>query len=89
MELKRDNDLEVMLIRFFNMQTGLSLRVKNETNLRAVAVALSEVDYSVPRVKEHIKEWVANTDKEVINSDDDVLFNCLAAISKEETEESA
>ena len=87
MGIKRDNDLEVMLIRFFNMQTGLSLRVKNEANLNAVAVALSEVDYSVAKVKEHIKTWVENTDPEVIHSDDDVLFNCLASINNEVTEE--
>ena len=86
MEVRRDKELEVMLIRFFNAQTGLSLRTNNEANLKAVAIALNEVDDSVPAVKEHIKKW-AEANPEAIQTDPDVLFNCLAAISKPNTED--
>lgn len=86
MEVSRDKELEVMLIRFFNAQTGLSLRTNNEANLKAIAVALDEVDGSIPEIKRHIKTW-AEAHPEAIKTDDDVLFNCLAAISKPTTED--
>lgn len=83
-ELERDNDLEEMLIRFFNAQAGLSLRTKNEANLKAVAIALSEVNGSIAKVKKHIKTWVAENPDAI--ELDDVLFTCLSEIKTEEPE---
>ena len=70
-----------MVIRFFNMQTGLALRSGSEDNpsssINRTLETLEAVQGDVTFVKNHIREYVKNTPKEDIR-----LADCLATCRK-------
>ena len=72
-----------MLIRFFNLQTGLALRCGSEdnpsSNINVTLRALDEADGDVVYLKNHIKKYVQDK-PEVIS-----LYDCMVSVRKKES----
>lgn len=72
-----------MLIRFYNMQAGTSIRINNEGNQQVIIDKLNE-GAKVADLKNHIRKWVAENPNKA--KDNYCLTNCMVdfEIAKEE-----
>lgn len=59
MAVRNVSEATKMLIRFYNVQTGCSLRATGETNNRIAEECLARAGYDVTVVKNHIRKWVS------------------------------
>ena len=58
--MERNAELEKMIVKFYNVQTGCSLRADGVANMNAAYECLNAVDGDVVKVKNHIRKWVAD-----------------------------
>lgn len=58
--MERNAELEKMIVKFYNVQTGCSLRADGIINMNAAYACLNAVDGDVVKVKNHIRKWVAD-----------------------------
>lgn len=58
-KMERNSELEKMLIKFYNVQAGCSLRADGENNMLAAAMAIDKAKGDVVSVKTHIRSWVS------------------------------
>lgn len=56
--MENRNEVASMLIKFYNMQTGLRLKSENAANQNAMLMALDKANGDVRALKDHIREWV-------------------------------
>lgn len=77
MEAKKIEEVK-MIIRFFNLQAGSSLRTSAEAPTELVSRCL-EVK-SVYEIKNHIKEWLANNEKKSFSSASAKFKECMESL---------
>lgn len=68
MEEKINSQVIEMLIKFYNVQTGLSLRTKNDWNQKMVYEALKAFDGNVTEFKNFIRSWIAKNPEDSVKS---------------------
>lgn len=72
------NKTAAMLIRFYNIQAGTSIRVNNEWNQKIMMEALDRVNDDSRAIQNHIREWVKANPQTARG--DRCLTNCLDAL---------
>lgn len=78
---ERKNEFCKMIIRFYNMQEGCSLRLDSKSNLNSTYYCLERVDYDVDHVKQYIKKWLSDH-KESYDSPTEKFLACIQTCSK-------
>ena len=85
---RMDNRAETaeMLLRFYNMQAGTSIRTKNDFNQRKVLEVLDRFNGDVVAVKNHIRKWVRENPEQAQAGYNDCFDAALAEKKKEVVE---
>lgn len=78
---ERKNEFCRMIIRFYNMQEGCSLRLDSKSNLNSTYYCLERVDYDIDHVKQYIKKWLSDH-KESYDSPTEKFLACIQTCSK-------
>lgn len=79
--MERNEELNKMLIRFYNVQAGTSIRTSNEANQNVIDEMLEIVKGSVHDVKDFIRRWTYENAEEARGLRG--LSECLDALRKE------
>lgn len=75
--MERNSELEKMLIKFYNMQTGCSLRADGEKNMYAGARAVENAHGNVSDVKAHIRNWTQAHKNDGLGSLSNRFVECM------------
>lgn len=75
--MERNSELEKMIIKFYNVQAGCSLRADGEKNMVAAARAIENAHGSIADVKTHIRNWTSEHSSDGLGALSNRFIECM------------